>query len=101
MCSVCKLKGKNSFFKKDLYYTEPIRFYGHKTNQGKPLEFYFCHLHSIELFKLGERRFLHKYRQFKSGVEATVEEINKKQWGIFFEEEPRSILVEVIIKDNG
>lgn len=76
MCGVCRIKGENNHFKNGDQYAETATFYTERTDEGNPLQFFVCRLHSIELFKVGERRFLDKYAQLKQGIQRKINEIN-------------------------
>ncbi len=69
MCEVCKAEGEDYLFKngpKRVLTTSNL--YKVFKNAVAPIKL--CHVHSIELFHMGERRFLQEHMFFARGLAA-------------------------------
>ena len=98
MCGVCRIQGQNNHFKNGSTYAETITFYSECTEEGSPLELFVCRLHSIELFKIGERRFLDKYKALKTGFKKVLYERNQNFINIFESpDDPKPIRIEISV----
>ncbi len=63
MCEICKSEGKNTKFlngSKDAIVSHQL----YKVYRGSVASVKLCYIHSIELFMLGERRFLREHLSF-------------------------------------
>ena len=97
MCGICRMNGENNHFKNGSGYAEPITLFSERTEEGNPLELLVCRLHSIELFKIGERRFLNKYEKLKTGVKKEVVRLNKDILSLNYSDEPKPLRIEIAI----
>jgi hypothetical protein len=67
MCEVCKAEGYDYLFKNGpRYVLTNNNLYKVFKNAVAPIKL--CHVHSIELFHMGERRFLKEHISFARGV---------------------------------
>ena len=67
MCEVCKNEGEDYLFKnglKNIIVTNNL----YKVFKDGVAPIKLCHIHSIELFHLGEKRFLHEHLDFARGL---------------------------------
>lgn len=67
MCEICKTEGSDYLFKngaKNFLVTN--NFYKVFKNSVAPIKL--CYVHSIELFHIGERRFLREHLTFARGL---------------------------------
>jgi hypothetical protein len=74
MCEVCRSEGQNYVFKngsKPLYNDALYRVFKDNVANIK-----LCHIHSIELFKLGETRFLKEHILFARTLAKKVPKIS-------------------------
>jgi hypothetical protein len=67
MCEICQSEGKNSIFlngPKDVIMSCPL----YKVYKGSVANVKLCYVHSIELFIMGERRFLREHLSFAKSL---------------------------------
>ena len=67
MCEICQSEGKNTKFlngPKNTILTYPL----YKVYKGSIANVKLCYIHSIELFVLGERRFLREHLTFAKSL---------------------------------
>ena len=67
MCEVCKIEGVDSLFKNGSKNILSINnLFKVFKNAVVPIKL--CYVHSVELFQLGERRFLYEHLDFTLGI---------------------------------
>lgn len=69
MCEVCQIEGKDPKFINGLKHVSiPSKLY--RVFKDKIADIRLCHVHSIELFVLGEKRFVKSHIQFARSLSA-------------------------------